>query len=250
MFDLKNRNAVITGAAAGLGLGMAEAMAKQGANVAVCDLPGVNAGPALETLSKYGTKIISVEMDVSDEGQVNAGMGLIIKSFGTIDILCCNAGINMVKPIEEITADEWDRHFDINVKGAMMPLKRALPLMKAQRYGRVILTASTAALVGRPGQPAYCSTKGALTALARGLALDYAEYGITVNCVAPTFALTEISRKRMEDPAYRDFVLGMIPVGRLATLEDVGHAAVFLASEEAGMTTGHVLTVDGGWIIQ
>ena len=250
MFDLIGRNAVVTGAAAGLGRGMAAALARQGANVAICDLPGVSAEEARAEAAAFGVGVLTVGMDVSDEGAVNAGIDAIVEEFGTIDIVCCNAGINTVEPLEAISAESWDRHFDINVRGAMLPLKRALPVMKARNYGRVILTASTAALVGRPGQPAYCSTKGALVAMARGLALDYAEFGITVNCVAPTFVMTEMARKRMEDPEYREFVLGMIPVGRLATVADVGAAVAFLASEEAGMTTGHVLTVDGGWIAQ
>ena len=250
MFGLKGRNAIVTGSAAGLGRGIAVALAKQGANIAVCDLPGVSAAEAIAEITSFGAEAFAVGMDVSDEDAVNRGIDLIVDHFGTIDILCCNAGINTVEPIEAIPAESWDRHFDINVRGAMLPLKRVLPLMKERRYGRVILTASTAGLVGRPSQPAYCATKGALIALARGLALDYAEYGITVNCVAPTFALTELARKRLEDPAYREFVLGMIPVRRLATLEDIGCAVAFLASEEAGMTTGHTLTVDGGWTAQ
>ena len=250
MFSLTGRNAVVTGAAAGLGRGMAAALAKQGANIAICDLPGISAEAAREEAASYGADVLTIEMDVSDESAVNAGFDLIIEKWGKIDIICCNAGINTVEPIDEISAESWDRHFDINVRGALLPLKRALPVMKANNYGRVILTSSTAALVGRPGQPAYCSTKGALVSLARGLALDCAAYGITVNCVAPTFVLTDLARKRMEDPKYKEFVLGMIPVGRLATVEDVGSAVVFLASGEAGMTTGHVLTVDGGWTAQ
>ena len=250
MFSLKGKYAAVTGGAGGLGFGMAAALAAQGAGIAICDISGVLAEAAAKELEALGAEALAIEMDVSDEGAVNAGIGLIAERFGTIDILCCNAGINTVEGIESISSEQWDRHFDINVRGAMLPMKRVLPIMKAQGYGRVILTASTAGLVGRPGQPAYCSTKGALIAMARGLALDYAPYGITVNCVAPTFVLTELSKKRMEDPEYSKFVLGMIPVGRLATTGDVGSAVAFLASEEAGMTTGHVLTVDGGWTIQ
>jgi len=250
MFDLKGRYAVVTGAAAGLGRGIAAALARQGANVAICDPPGVSVETAKVEVLSYGVKALTIDMDVADEEAVNRGMDLIIKEFGTIDIICCNAGTNTVEAIEDISTENWDKHFDINVRGAMLPLKRAIPLMKEQNYGRVIFTASTAGLVGRPGQPAYCSTKGALIALARGLALDYAKHGITVNCIAPTFVLTELAKSRLENPEYKEFVLGMIPVGRLATIEDVGNAAAFLASEEAGMTTGHVLTVDGGWTAQ
>jgi len=240
MFDLKGRYAVVTGAAAGLGRGIAVALARQGANVAICDLPGI----------PVDIDALTVEMDVMDEDSVKNGMDKIIKEFGTIDIICCNAGTNTVESLEAISTENWDKHFDLNVRGAMLPLKKAIPLMKKQNYGRIIFTSSTASLVGRPNQPAYCATKGALNAMARGLALDYAEYGITVNCIAPTFVLTELAKSRLEDPKYKEFVLSMIPMRRLATIEDVGNAAAFLASEEAGMTTGHVLTVDGGWTVQ
>ena len=250
MFSLKGRNAVVTGAAAGIGRGIAVCLAKQGANIAICDLPGVNAEDAAAEISAAGAEVFAVEMDVSDEDAVNAGMDRIIERYKTIDIICCNAGINTVESLESISADSWDRHFDINVRGAVLPLKRALPGMKARNFGRVILTSSVAGLVGRPGQPAYCSTKGALIAMARGLALDYAPYGITVNCIAPTFVLSDMTKKRMEDPEYREFVLGMIPMKRLVTPEEIGSAVVFLASDEAAMITGHVLTIDGGWTAQ
>lgn len=250
MFSLKGKNAVVTGAAAGIGRGMAVALAKQGANVAVCDLPGAPMEDARQEAASHGVKAIAVEMDVSDEKMIDSAMGRIFAEFGGVDILCCNAGINSVEGIEAISSESWDKHFDINVRGAMLPIRRVLPGMKERGFGRIILTSSQAALVGRPSQPAYCATKGALVALARGLALDYAEDGITVNCVAPTFVLTDISRKRMEDPAYRDFVLGMIPMRKLATVEDVGNTVAFLASEEAHMTTGLVLTIDGGWTVQ
>ena len=250
MFCLKNKIAVVTGAAGGLGSGIAAALAKQGANVAICDLPGVSAAAVKDEVVSLGAEALTVEMDVTCEDSVGRGIDRIIEIFGTIDIMCCNAGINTVEPLEVISADSWDRHFDINVRGVLLPLKRALPLMKANNFGRVIMTSSQAALVGRPGQPAYCATKGALVAMARGLALDYAEYGITVNCIAPTFVLTELAKKRLEDPKYREFVLSMIPMRKLATIEDVGNTVVFLASDEAHMTTGHVLTIDGGWTVQ
>jgi len=250
MFCLKDRNAVVTGGIAGLGKGIVIALAKQGANVAICDLPGVSADETMEEAKSCGAKIISVEMDVADEGAVDKGIDRILEEFGTVDILCCNAGINTVEPIEAISVESWDRHFDINVRGVMLPVKKVFPLMKDQKFGRIIFTSSTAALVGRPGQPAYCSTKGALVAMARALALDGAEFGVTVNCIAPTFVMTDMARARLEDPKYRDFVLGMIPMRKLVEISDVGHTVVFLASDEAHMTTGHVLTIDGGWTVQ
>lgn len=189
-------------------------------------------------------------MDVSDESSVIQGIRQIQQQLGEVDILCCNAGINTCEPVDTISCGSWDRHFDVNVRGGLLPLRHVVDGMKKRGFGRIIFTASQAALVGRPNSAAYCATKGAVVALARGLALDYAPFGITVNCVAPTFVLTDISRARMEEPAFRDFVYSMIPLRRLATTEEIGSAVVFLASEEAGMTTGSVLMVDGGWTAQ
>lgn len=250
MFSLKGKTAVVTGAAAGIGRGIVNALAAQGANVAICDLPGVSVDAVKGEASALGVKAITVEMDVTSEESVDRGIERIFAEFDKVDILCCNAGINTCEDIESISAQSWDRHFDINVRGAMLPMRRVLPKMREQKYGRVIFTSSQAALVGRPKQPAYCATKGALVSMARGLALDYAEDGVTFNCVAPTFVLTEITRARMEDPAYAAFVLGMIPMRKLATVGDVGNAVAYLATEEAHMTTGTVLIVDGGWTVQ
>ncbi len=250
MFSLKGKNAVVTGAAAGIGRGIAVALARQGANVAITDRPGVDMEEAKQAAAAFGGQIITVAMDVSDEAMIESAMAQILEQFGHVDIFASNAGINTCEDALNISTESWDRHFDINVRGGFLALKKVLPGMIENKWGRVIFTASQAATVGRPGQPAYCATKGALTSLSRGLALDYAAHNITVNTVAPTFVLTDISRKRMEDPKFREWVLGMIPVGRLATMDDVGNAVAFLASEEASMITGHNLPVDGGWTIQ
>lgn len=250
MFSLKGKNAAVTGAAAGIGRGIALALAQQGANVAICDLPGSPMEQVRDEIAALGVQALAVEMNVTDETMVNSGMDNVLTNFGSVDILCCNAGINTCEELENISAESWDRHFDINVRGAMLPLKRVVPSMKEKKAGRIIFTSSTAGLVGRPSQPAYCATKGALISMARGLALDYAPFGITVNCVNPTFVMTELTLKRMEDPEYKKWILGMIPMGRLCKAEDIGSTVAFLASDEAQMTTGLALTVDGGWTIQ
>ncbi|MBQ9979438.1 MAG: SDR family oxidoreductase [Oscillospiraceae bacterium] len=250
MFELNGKVAVVTGGAAGIGRGLVKCLAAQGADVAICDLPGVNAEDAIKDAAAYGVRVIFVEMDVANEEMVISGMKKIEEVFGKVDILCCNAGINTCENTATISCDSWDRHFDINVRGGLLPMRQVIEGMKERGFGRIIFTASQASIVGRPNSAAYCATKGAVVALARGLALDYAQYGITVNCVAPTFVLTDISRKRMEDPNFREFVNNMIPMHRLATPEEVGSAVAFLASEEASMTTGSVLMVDGGWTVQ
>ena len=166
---------------------------------------------------------------------------------GHIDILVNNAGINRPSPGLEITEAEWVDHFDTNVKGGFLVAQKVAPSMIAKGWGRVIWISSQSGLVGIPGQPAYCSTKGAVIQLVRTLGLEWAKFGITVNSVAPTFVETDLTRRRLHNPDFLRFVLGKIPAGKLATSEDVATAVAFLASEQAGMINCHTLAVDGGW---
>lgn len=250
MITLKGKNALVTGAAAGIGRGIVKALAQQGANVIITDKPGVDLDPARIEAAEFGSEILTIHLDVGDQAMIDSVAEEVISKWGHVDILASNAGINTCEDTLSIGSDSWDKHFNVNVRGGFFLAQKLIPGMIENNWGRIIFTASQAAIVGRPNQAAYCATKGALTSLTRSLALDYAKYNITVNAVAPTFVLTDISRERMKNPEFEKWVKGMIPIGRLATTENVGNTVAFLASEEAEMTTGHVLTVDGGWTIQ
>lgn len=141
----------------------------------------------------------------------------------------------------------WDDHFNTNVRGGFFCAQAVVPRMIEQKFGRIIFISSQSGLIGIPGQPVYCASKGAVINLVRTLGVEWAKHGITVNSVAPTFVETNMTRKRLQDPKFRDFVLGKIPKGELATPEDIGWAVVYLASNEAGMVNCVNLPVDGGW---
>jgi NAD(P)-dependent dehydrogenase (short-subunit alcohol dehydrogenase family) len=147
----------------------------------------------------------------------------------------------------ETTEENWEDHFRTNVRGGFFVAKKVARTMMEQGWGRVIWISSQSGLVAIPGQPMYCSTKGAVIQAVRTLGVEWARHGITVNSVAPTFVETNMTRKRLHDPEFLKFTLGKIPAGRLATGEDVAAAVVFLASEQAGMVNCHILRVDGGW---
>jgi 2-deoxy-D-gluconate 3-dehydrogenase len=147
----------------------------------------------------------------------------------------------------EVTEENWDSHYNTNIKGGFFVAQAVAKLMIPRRWGRIIFISSQSGLIGIPGQPVYCSTKGAIIQLARTLGLEWAKYGITVNAVAPTFVETNLTHKRLENREFLNFVLGKIPIGKLATPEDVAAAAVYLASDEAKMVNCAVLSVDGGW---
>ena len=138
---------------------------------------------------------------------------------------------------------------DVNLKGSFFMTQAVLPVMKEQKRGRILFTSSVAGLVAREHQVPYCASKGAIDSMLRTLAYDYAAFGITVNAVAPCFAMTDLTKARLEDPTYRSMVLGMIPVGRLVEPSEVGAVFAFLASEEAAMITGQTIVIDGGWTI-
>ena len=247
MFRLDGKTALITGAATGFGAGISVALARQGADIAISDKPGVSLEGTAEKARPYGHHVFTLEMDVRDMDQLDRGVAATREAFGRVDILINNAGINRPAPGLDVTVDNWDAHFDINVKGGFFLAQKVAPIMIEHGWGRIIWMSSQSGVIAIPGQPVYCSSKGAVIQVVKTLGVEWAKYGITVNSIAPTFVETDLTRKRLEDEEFRAFVLNKIPCGRVAQLEDVAAAAVFLASDEAGMVNCHTLLVDGGW---
>jgi 2-deoxy-D-gluconate 3-dehydrogenase len=247
MFRLEGRTALITGAANGIGQAIAVAFARQGADVAVTDKPEVSRARTLELLAPFGRRVFDTAIDVRDLEQIQRGVKAVTGVFGRIDILVSNAGVNRPTPGLEVTADNWDDHFSTNVRGGFFMAQAVAPGMIARRWGRIIFISSQSGLIGIPGQPVYCSSKGAIIQLVRTLGVEWAKHGLTVNSIAPTFVETDFTRTRLQNPEFLKFVLGMIPSGKLATVGDIAAAAVYLASDEAGMVNATTLSVDGGW---
>jgi NAD(P)-dependent dehydrogenase (short-subunit alcohol dehydrogenase family) len=247
MFELTGKVAMVTGAATGLGQAIAVTLATAGADVAISDLPDVSIEDTRSLCQQLNRRIQSLSIDVRDLGQITAGVQSVLAEFGRVDILVNNAGINHPTPGLEVDCQNWDDHFNTNVRGGFFCAKAVAPVMIENRYGRIIFISSQSGLIGIPGQPAYCASKGAIINLVRTLGVEWAKYGLTVNSVAPTFVETNLTRKRLQQPEFREFVLKKIPRGELAQPSDVAHAVVFLASEEAGMINCVNLSVDGGW---
>jgi NAD(P)-dependent dehydrogenase (short-subunit alcohol dehydrogenase family) len=246
-FRAEGRVALVTGAATGLGQAIAAALAAQGAVVVISDKPGIDLSETHALVEGSGARALELEMDVRDREQIDAGTRRALDELGRVDILVNNAGINRPAPGLEVDQDSWDDHFATNVRGGFFVAQRLAPAMMASGWGRIIFISSQSGLVGIPGQPVYCSTKGAVIQLVRTLGVEWAKKGITVNSVAPTFVETNLTRKRLQNPEFLAFVLGKIPAGRLALPQEVAAAVVFLASEEAAMVNCATLPVDGGW---
>lgn len=248
MYELTGKTAIVTGAAQGLGQGIAEAFARQGACVVPTDRPGVSMSDTVEKCRVAGaTDVYPHELDITVGESIQAAVKDVAGKYGRIDILANNAGLNRPMPSEEITEELWDSVIDVNLKGSFFMTQAVLPIMKKQAKGRILFTSSQAGLVARENQVPYCASKGGINAMVRTLAFDYAPFGITVNAVAPCFAMTELTRARLEDPEYRKMVLGMIPVGRVVEPLEVGAMFAYLASDESAMVTGQTMVIDGGW---
>lgn len=251
MFSLKGRTALITGAAKGIGRTIAVKLVEAGCDVAVSDKPEVDLGETVEECrtegSRGGPRIYPVAMDVRDPDQITDGVRAAQEQLGRIDILVNNAGINRPTPALEVDAANWEDHFRTNVRGGFFCAQAVAPGMIENGFGRIIFISSQSGFIGIPGQPAYCASKGAIVNLVRSLGVEWAKHNITVNSIAPTFIETDLTRERLENPEFLKFVLGKIPKGELARTDDVAHAVVYLASDEAGMVNCFNLSVDGGW---
>jgi 3-oxoacyl-[acyl-carrier protein] reductase len=248
MKRLDDRAAVVTGGATGIGRGIAQVLAAEGARVAIADVDAGRAEAAAAELTRGGAEAFAIPADVTDRAAVEAMAAAVLERFGRIDILAANAGVYRPDPIGEITDEVWDWIVDTNVKGALHSIQAVLPAMRRQRYGRIVLTSSiTGALVVAPGFAHYAASKAAMIGLMRGAALETAAEGITVNAVQPgnvrTAGLAGL------DPELLSAVERSIPLGRLAEPEEVGWVVRFFASEEAAYVTGQTLVIDGGQVL-
>jgi NAD(P)-dependent dehydrogenase (short-subunit alcohol dehydrogenase family) len=247
MFRLDGKTALITGAATGLGQAIALALAQNGADVAISDKSAEDLTQTENLITPTGRRILKISMDVRNINQIKDGVRSVESSFGNLDILVNNAGINRPTAATDVTLDNWDDHFNTNVRGAFFASQAVVNGMIKRRWGRIIFISSQSGLIGIPGQPVYCATKGAVIQLVRTLGVEWAKFGITVNSIAPTFVETNLTRERLKNPDFLRFVLGKIPVGRLAEAHHIAAAAVYLASEEASMVNCETHCVDGGW---
>lgn len=246
---LKNKVAIITGSRRGIGLGIAEEMAKEGADLVISDIDLKECENAARSLAKkYNVKTLAVKCDVSDKNEVDSLIQQAIKKFKKIDILVNNAGVVRFSSITKGTEEDWDFTMNINLKGAFLCTRAAVEQMIKQRRGKIISIASIAGLVGFEGIPAYCASKGGIINLTRELALELAKYNINVNAIAPGVIETKMTEGMLKDKKSRENLLAQTPLGRVGQPQDIGKAAVFLASSDSDFITGHTLVVDGGWL--
>jgi NAD(P)-dependent dehydrogenase (short-subunit alcohol dehydrogenase family) len=246
-FDVGGRVALVTGASRGIGRDLVLALAAAGATVAAAARRPGDADAVVRDALDAGGDASAVAMDLTDRASIGRAVEETVERFGRIDVLVNNAGLGTNHDALHATEEEWDELFAVNVRGLFFACQAAGRRMVEQRSGRIVNMASQAGLVGIPRHAAYAASKGAVIALTRVLALEWAPFGITVNAVAPTFVRTPGTAERLDDPAFLADVLARIPAGRVGTTTDVAGAVLYLASPAASLVTGTVLVVDGGW---
>lgn len=247
---LGGRTALVTGGARGIGRAIALALGREGAQVAVLDRLGEEAGRTAGEVGALGVKSLALAADLTRRPEVERAVAEVLTQWGQLDVVVNNAGWDRMELFLDSDEETWDRIIGVNFKGALYVLKAALPAMVARGRGRVISIASDAGRVGSTGEAVYAGTKGALIAFSKTLARELARHGITVNVVCPGLTETPLLqgiRAQSEKTArVIEAVTRAIPLGRVGRPEDVAEAVAFLASDRAGYITGQTLSVSGG----
>jgi 3-oxoacyl-[acyl-carrier protein] reductase len=248
--DLADKVALVTGAAHGIGQAIADCLAANGAQVVYTDVDRAGAEAAAATAGA-----LALEMNVTDDAQIQEAVAQIVQRYGRIDVLVNNAGVNTMAhrvPIDQFPQAEWDRIVAVDLTGLYLVSKAVIPSMRQQGSGRIINISSIAGLIPLRLQSAFVAAKAGVINLTKSMAIELGSAGILVNAIAPGSILTEGTKKLFygEDGMFRDAVsrmLAHVPLGRPGAVEEVAHAVLFLAAPEASYINGAVLTVDGGW---
>jgi 3-hydroxybutyrate dehydrogenase len=257
---LEDRIAFVTGAASGIGLRIAEDFAREGARVCVADLNGPAAVAAASAIRGGGGQAIGVHCDVTREADLDAALGEAVAAWGRIDVLVNNAGLQFVAPLEEFPAEKFELLLRVMLIAPFLLTKKVFPLMKRERYGRILNMASVNGLVGFAGKAAYNSAKHGLIGLTRVAALEGAAHGITVNALCPGYVDTPLVQNQLGDLArtrdvpmdsvLEEVIYPLVPIRRLLTPQEIAAYAVFLVGEQAGGVTGQAVVIDGGYTAQ
>ena len=242
MKRLEGQVAIVTGGARGIGRGICEVFCREGATVALWDV--LDGTQTVKEITQNGGNIFFQKVDVTSQDYVDNAIGEIIEKYGKIEILINNAGIIRDRSFLKMTEEEWDSVINVNLKSLFIVTKSVVPHMKENGYGRIISASSINGSAGAFGKTNYCATKAGISGFTRALCKEVGKNGITVNAVAPGFVKSVMSDSMPEEIIKAG--IKMIPVGRIGTPEDMGHAYLFLASKEAGFVSGITLHANGG----
>jgi len=246
-----SRVAVVTGAASGMGLAIAQRLAGAGNRVGLLDLDGEAATRAADDLCQAGGQAVAAGVDVADRAAVDDALARVRRELGPIGIMVTSAGIDEFRPFTDITPEAWDRLLAVNLTGTFHCLQSGIPDMLEAGWGRIVTISSSSAQSGAARMAHYVASKGGVIGLTKALAVEYAPHGITVNTIPPGFIDTPMARRAEArgDMPNLDAIIARTPVRRAGTPDDVAAACTYLCSEEAGYITGQAIGVNGGWYL-
>lgn len=248
--QLQDKVAIVTGGSRGIGRAVVDRLAEAGAHIVVNYVRDTGAADAaVASARSKGVEALAIQADVSKLGDAERLIDETVQRFQRIDILVCNAGIWEGAPVEEIPEELWDRTMNINLKGTWTVCRAAIPVMKRQRTGRIVIVSSTAGQRGEANVSNYAATKGGQISFTKSLAPELAPFGINVNAVAPGWVDTELNSAVLADRDWLDAVSRTIPLGRMATADEIAFPIVFLCSDWARHITGEILNVNGGSVL-
>lgn len=247
---LDGRVALVTGGSRGIGRAVCLRLAELGAKVVVNYVQDSRAADSVVSdIKNLGREAIAIRADISQVTEANQLVAKTLERFQRLDLLICNAGIWEGAPVEEISESMWDRTMDINLKGTWAVCRAAVPTMKRERSGRIVIVSSTAGQRGEPNVSNYAASKGGQISFTKSLAPELAPFGITVNCVAPGWVDTDMTNDVLADGEQLRSIRHTIPLQRVATADDIAYPIVFLCSDWARHITGEVLNVNGGSVL-
>lgn len=247
LFDLSGKVAMVTGSTRGLGEVAALALAKAGADIAVCGRNKEDLKRVSVAVQELGKKAEGIYLDVTSDESVRQGVDQILGSFEKIDILVNNAGINYRVPVLEFPEDEWERIINTNLKGYFLVARAVVPQMLERGYGKVINMSSILGTVALPNQLAYASSKGGVDQMTKVMAIEWAQQGVRVNAIGPTYFETELVAQLRNDPERFNFINERTPMGRWGYPHELEGIVIFLAAEASDFITGQTIYIDGGW---
>lgn len=249
IFDLTGRVAVVTGGTKGLGKNSAMALAKAGADIAVCGRNRDDLKRVSRAIREMGRDSQGFVLDVTSKKSVHDGIGDILKHFGKIDILLNNAGLNHREPVVDYPEEAWNLVINTNLKGYFLVTQAVAPHMLERGYGKVINMGSILGKIALPNQLAYASAKGGVVQMTKIMALEWAKKGIRVNAIGPTYFETEMVKPIRDDPERFNFINTRTPMGRWGYLPEMEGIVIFLAAPASDFITGQTIYIDGGWTI-
>jgi NAD(P)-dependent dehydrogenase (short-subunit alcohol dehydrogenase family) len=249
LFRLDDKIALVVGGSSGLGQAMSLAMAAAGADLCIAGLGPTGLQETVDAIEALGRRGISYDVDATQEDQVEEMVQYVMDAYGRIDILVNSQGIVYLAPAIEFELEKWQQVIDVNLKSVFLCCKHVGRVMLEQGNGKIINMSSVRGFQARAEDMAYAPSKGGINQLTRSLAIEWGARGINVNGLAPTFIRTPLSASALDDPERRAWVLSRLPIGRVGERRDLFGPILFLASDASDMINGHILPVEGGWLV-